>query len=74
MQSLMKILGIALILAGIVIVGYHGYFTYSTPEKIAQIGDLQVTAKTDKTVYFPPLLGGLAVASGVVLLFFSKRK
>jgi len=73
MQTVMRILGMVLILGGIVILGYHGYFTYSTHEKIAQIGDVQVTAKTDKTIYFPPLLGGLAVASGIVLLLVARR-
>ena len=73
MQSLMRILGIALILGGIVVLGYHGFFTYSTHEKIAQIGDVQVTAETDKTVYFPPLFGGLAVAAGIVFLLITKK-
>lgn len=60
-------MGIILIVLGIATLSYR-QFHYTETEKIAQIGELQVTAKTEKTIDFPPLLGGLSLASGVVLL------
>jgi uncharacterized membrane protein len=72
MKPVINIVGILLILFGIVIFAYQG-FTYTQQEKIAQIGSLQVTADTEKTIYFPPLLGGLALAVGIVLVVVGRK-
>lgn len=73
MRSLTAILGICLIIFGIVSLGYQG-FTYTKKEKVAEIGDLQVTANTEKTVYFPPIVGGAALVAGIVLVIVGRRK
>jgi len=57
------LIGIALIILGIVALAYQG-ITYTTREKIVDIGPLQATAEKEKTVPLPPLLGGLALALG----------
>lgn len=67
MRSFMNILGIVLILFGLGTFTYQR-FTYTKQEKIAQIGTVQVLADTEKTVYFPPMLSGLAVVAGIVLV------
>jgi uncharacterized membrane protein len=72
MKSIISLAGIILIILGIVSLGYQG-FTYTKQEKVAQFGDLQVTANTQKTVYLPPLFGGLSLVAGVVLVFLSRR-
>jgi len=64
--------GIILIILGIVTLGYQG-FTYTKHEKVAQIGDVQISADTQKTVYFPPLLGGLSLVAGLVLVVLGRR-
>lgn len=73
MKSLTNIVGILLILFGILTLGYQG-FTYTKQEKIAEIGDVQVTANTEKTVYFPPILGGVSLVAGVVLVVVARKK
>ena len=73
MKSTTSILGIILIIVGILSLAYQG-FTYTQQEKVAQIGDVKVVADTQKTVYFPPLLGGLAVAAGLALVVVGNRK
>ena len=63
----------ALIILGIVALAYQG-ITYKTREKIVDIGPLQATAEKEKTVPLPPLLGGLALAGGVVLVVVGSKK
>jgi uncharacterized membrane protein len=72
MKSITNLIGILLIVLGILSLAYQG-FTYTKHEKVAQLGDLKVTADTQKTVYFPPLLGGLSLVAGVVLIVVARR-
>jgi hypothetical protein len=67
------LLGSALILLGIVALAYQGV-TYKTREKIIDIGPIEATAEKEKTVPLPPLLGGLALAGGVVLVAVGAKK
>lgn len=72
MRSVTSLLGILLIILGIASLGYQG-FTYTKQEKIAQIGSVQITADSQKTVYLSPLLGGLSLVAGVVLVLIGRR-
>jgi membrane-bound ClpP family serine protease len=67
------ILGMALILLGLVAFAYQG-ITYTTREKVIDLGPLQATVDTKKTLPLPPLVGGLALVSGIVLLIVGARK
>jgi hypothetical protein len=70
----MKIAGIVLIVLGLFALAYGG-FSYTSREKIIDIGPLEATAERKETIPLPPLLGGLALAGGIVLLVAgSKRK
>ncbi|MBN9287419.1 MAG: hypothetical protein BGO43_16120 [Gammaproteobacteria bacterium 39-13] len=71
MKATLYIFGILLILFGIFTLSYE-HFSYTKNEQVAQFGDLKVTAETRKTVFFPPLLGGLSIASGLALLVIGK--
>ena len=73
MRSMISILGIVLIIFGIVTLGYQG-FTYTKREKIAQLGDIEVTADQEKAVYFPPAVGGLSLIAGIVLVVVGRIK
>lgn len=59
--------GIALIILGIVALSYNR-ITYTTKEKIVDIGPIEATADKEKTIPLPPLLGGLALIAGVGLI------
>jgi hypothetical protein len=67
------LVGVALIVLGIVAFAYQG-ITYTSREKIIDIGPLQATAETQKTVPLSPLLGGLALAGGIVLVVVGAKK
>jgi hypothetical protein len=69
----MKIVGILLIVLGVVALAYGG-FSYTKREKIVDLGPIQATAETQETVPLPPILGGLALAGGIVLLIAGSRK
>lgn len=72
MKTGIRILGLILIVIGIVTLAYQGV-TYTTREKVMQIGDVQVTAESQKTIYFPPILGGLCFIAGIVLVVFGRN-
>ena len=67
------LVGIALIILGIVAFAYQG-ITYTSREKIIDIGPIQATADTQKTIPLPPLLGGLVLAGGIVLVIVGAKK
>ena len=68
----LTIVGIVLIVIGVVALAYQG-ISYTTTEKVVDIGPLKVEAKKEKTIPLPPILGGVAVAAGVVLLIAGAR-
>jgi hypothetical protein len=71
MKSITNITGIILIVLGILSFAYQG-FSYTTQKKVAEIGDLKITADTEKTISFPPVLGGLSIAAGIALVVITR--
>ena len=69
----MMILGIVLIIVGAIALGYRG-ITYTTHEEVLQFGPIEATQKVEKTIPLPPLLGGVAVAAGIVLIILGSRR
>jgi uncharacterized membrane protein len=67
------LVGIALILLGIVAFAYQG-ITYTSREKVIDIGPFHATAETQKTIPLSPLLGGLALVGGIVLVVVGAKK
>jgi hypothetical protein len=69
----MKIVGILLIVLGLVALAYGG-ISYTREEKVLDVGPIEATAETRETIPLPPVLGGLALAGGIVLLIAGSRK
>jgi uncharacterized membrane protein HdeD (DUF308 family) len=67
------IIGIVLIVLGIGALAYQG-FTYTSREKVLDLGPLQATAERQKTVPLPPIVGIVAVVAGVALVVAGGRK
>jgi len=72
-MSRTRIFPIVLIAAGVLALMYGG-FTYTKREKVIDLGPIQATSETHKTVPLPPILGGAALVAGVVLLVLSNKK
>jgi hypothetical protein len=69
----MKLAGIVLIILGVLALVYQG-IQYTTQEKLIDIGPLKVTATEKKTIPLPPILGGVAVVAGIVLVLADRKK
>ena len=67
------ILGIALIVLGLVAFTYQG-LSYTTREKVIDLGPLQATVDKKETIPLPPLVGGVAIVSGIALLIVGVRR
>jgi len=67
------IVGIILIVIGVIAFAYGG-FTYTTREKVIDAGPLQVSADKEHRVPFSPVLGGICLVGGIVLVAISSRK
>jgi hypothetical protein len=63
---------VLMIILGVVALTYQG-ITYNTKEKAVDIGPLQITAERTHTLPLLPILGGIAIIGGVVLLLVSRR-
>jgi hypothetical protein len=69
----MKIIGVVLIVIGVIALAYGG-ITYTKREKVLDIGPIEATAERRETIPLPPVLGGLALAGGIVLLVVGSRR
>jgi uncharacterized membrane protein len=67
------LVGIALILLGIVAFAYQG-ISYTSREKIIDVGPLQASVDTKKTIPLSPLLGALVLVGGIVLVVVGSKK
>jgi uncharacterized membrane protein HdeD (DUF308 family) len=67
------VLAIILIAIGIVAFAYQG-ITYTTREKIVDLGPLSVSAERTRTFPLPPVVGAIALVGGIVLLVMARKK
>ena len=65
-------LGVVLIIAGIVALAYGG-FSYTVPKKEVDLGPIQVTKQEKHSVPLPPILGGLVLIGGIVVVLMDRR-
>jgi hypothetical protein len=67
------LIGVALIIVGVLALAYQG-ITYTTREKVIDLGPLKASVDKEKTIPLPPILGALALAGGMVLVIVGARK
>jgi len=68
-----RTLGIALILIGALMMAYTG-FSFVTTEKVVDIGPLSINKDNNHTLQWSPIVGGVLLACGVVVLARSKKE
>ncbi len=67
-----RAIGVALIILGTMMLIWTG-FTYTKKEKIVDAGPIQISADRQKTINWPPYVGALLLAGGIVIIVASKK-
>ncbi len=67
------VVGALLILLGVIVLSVGG-FSFTRREKVAEVGPIGVTAERKRSVPLPPIVGGLAIAGGLLVLVASARR
>ena len=67
------IVGILLIVLGLFAFAYQG-ITYTTREKVLDLGPVEATVEREKTVPLPPVFAALALASGIILVVVGAKR
>lgn len=65
--------GILFIVLGGFALAYQG-FNYTRQEKVLDVGPIHATAERHEHVYISPILGGLALVGGIVMLIAGIRQ
>jgi uncharacterized membrane protein len=65
-------IGIILIIIGVAMLIWTS-FTYTKKEKIVDTGAIQISADRQKTVNWPPYLGGILLIGGIVIVVTAKK-
>jgi membrane-bound ClpP family serine protease len=65
--------GIVLLVLGVLALAYQG-INYNREKTVMDVGPMHVTAETHERFPIPPVLGGLALIGGVVLLVVGANK
>jgi uncharacterized membrane protein len=68
-----SMVGILLVVLGALALAYQG-ITYTHREKVLDVGPIHATKDTQEQIPLPPVLGGLALAGGIVLLVAGARQ
>ena len=72
-MKLTTLTALILIAIGIAAFGYQG-ITYTTREKVVDIGTLEITAEKTRTIPLTPIAGGIALVGGIMLLALAGKK
>ena len=68
-----SLVGLVLIVLGVLALAYQG-ITYTTHKKVLDIGPIQATKEEHNTIPLPPIVGGLALVGGIVLLVAGRKE
>lgn len=67
------LIGIVLMVLGVLALAYQG-INYTRQERVLDIGPIHATAEKHERIPLPPIIGGLAVVGGVVLLIVGAKQ
>jgi uncharacterized membrane protein YidH (DUF202 family) len=69
----MKIIGIVLVIIGVLALVYGG-ISYNRQRTIIDVGGIKATATEQKNIPLSPIVGGIALVGGVILLVVPKKR
>ena len=67
-----KTVGIVVIIIGIIMMIYTG-FIYVSTDKLVDIGAIEINKQTNHPVQWSPILGGVFIIGGIVILVMDKK-
>ncbi len=67
-----RTIGLILIVLGVVMLIWTG-FSYTKKEKVIDAGPIQVSADKEKSLNWPPYLGGILLIGGIVVVATAKK-
>ena len=70
---MIKLIGVALIVLGVIALVYQG-ITYTSKEKVIDIGPFKAEVNRERTIPLSPVVGVVALAGGIALLLFAGRR
>lgn len=68
-----RIVGTILVVIGIVALVWGG-ISWTREETIVDLGPVEATAETRESIPLPPVLGGVALVAGIILLVMPARR
>ena len=68
----MKGLGIGLIVIGIALMIVTG-FNFVTEKKVVDLGPLEINKEQNHPIKWSPIIGGIILASGIIILLVKKK-
>jgi hypothetical protein len=69
----MRALGLVLIVLGVLAFTYQGVIWVTTREQVAKIGPIEVNAERDRAIPLAPIIGGVAIGAGALLMLSGRR-
>ena len=67
-----SILGIVLIAVGALMLAYQG-ITYTTKDKVVDLGPLEVTKENKETIPLPPVFGVVSLVAGIAIVAVGRK-
>lgn len=67
-----RIIGVLLIVVGVIALVWGG-ISYTRERTVVDLGPIQARTQERETIPLPPVLGGVALVAGVLLLFVPAR-
>lgn len=69
----LSMIGALLVIAGVVALAI-GRFSYTTEEKVLEVGPLVATADEEHTIHIPDIAGIAAIIAGIALVVIGRRR
>lgn len=67
------LVGILLIVVGVIALAYGGYTSFTTKENVAKLGPLEINKEEKRSVPTGPIVGGLCLVGGILLLVTNRK-
>ena len=68
------IIGIILLVVGVIALAYGGFASFTTKENVAKLGPLEINREDEHRVPIGPIVGGVCLVGGIVLLVTGNRR